>query len=85
MVYFAPEAAESYRRLGLEGQSGYFASRSAPMGAVSAGTFDSSGTGTVWRVLDGSITVGDLIGVTVEPKGGSTQPTTDPIVAIQSS
>ncbi|WP_241981392.1 anti-sigma factor [Cryobacterium algoritolerans] len=54
-------------------------------GAVSAGTFDSSGTGTVWRVLDGSITVGDLIGVTVEPKGGSKQPTTDPIVAIQSS
>ena len=38
MVYFAPEAAESYRNLGLEGQSGYFASRSAPMGAVSAGT-----------------------------------------------
>src|SRR5665213_1794796 len=38
MVYFAPEAAESYRRLGLEGQSGYFASRSAPMGAVSPGT-----------------------------------------------
>lgn len=37
MVYFAPEAAESYRKLGLEGQSGYFASRSAPMGAVSAG------------------------------------------------
>ena len=38
MVYFAPEAAESYGRLGLEGQSGYFASRSAPMGAVSPGT-----------------------------------------------
>jgi hypothetical protein len=38
MVYFAPEADESYRRLGLEDQSGYFASRSAPMGAVSAGT-----------------------------------------------
>jgi hypothetical protein len=38
MVYFAPEAAESYRKLGLVGQSGYFASRSAPMGAVSAGT-----------------------------------------------
>lgn len=54
-------------------------------GPVSAGTFDSSGTGTVWRVLDGSMTFGDLIGVTVEPKGGSTQPTTDPIVAIQSS
>ena len=38
MVYFAPEADESYRRLGLAGQSGYFASRAAPMGAVSSGT-----------------------------------------------
>jgi len=38
MVYFAPEAAESYRSLGLHGQSGYFASRSAPMGAVSPST-----------------------------------------------
>ncbi|HSP53203.1 MAG TPA: anti-sigma factor [Cryobacterium sp.] len=54
-------------------------------GAVSAGTLDSSGTGTVWRVLDGSLTAGDTIGVTVEPKGGSEQPTSDPILAIQSS
>ena len=38
MVYFAPEAASAYRSLGLAGQSGYFASRSAAMGAVSAGT-----------------------------------------------
>jgi hypothetical protein len=38
MVYFAPEAAASYARLGLEGQSGYFASRAAPLGAVGAGT-----------------------------------------------
>jgi len=38
MVYFAPEADRSYARLGLEGRSGYFASRSAPMGAVTAGT-----------------------------------------------
>ncbi len=38
MVYFAPEAHESYRRLGLRGQSGYFASRAAPMGAVGAHT-----------------------------------------------
>ncbi len=38
MVYFAPEADASYRALGLVGQSGYFASRSAPMGAVSAAT-----------------------------------------------
>ncbi len=38
MIYFAPEAADSYRRLGLRGDSGYFASRAAPMGAVTAAT-----------------------------------------------
>ena len=54
-------------------------------GPISAGTFDSDGSGTVWRVLDGTMTAGDTVGVTVEPKGGSEQPTTDPIVAIQSS
>jgi hypothetical protein len=36
MVYFAPEAATHYGALGLEGPMGYFASRSAPMGAVAA-------------------------------------------------
>ena len=36
MIYFAPEAAERYATIGLEGASGYFASRSAPMGAVKA-------------------------------------------------
>jgi len=35
MVYFVPEAAEAYARLGVRGRVGYFASRSAPMGAVS--------------------------------------------------
>lgn len=35
IVYFAPEAAEEYRRAGLRGRwMGYFASRAAPMGAV---------------------------------------------------
>ena len=53
-------------------------------GPVPAGTFDSDGSGTSWRVLDGTMTAGDTVGVTVEPKGGSEQPTTDPIVAIQS-
>lgn len=53
-------------------------------GALSAGTFDSPGTGTVWRVLDGNMKAGDQVGVTVEPKGGSPQPTSAPIVAIQS-
>jgi hypothetical protein len=36
MIYFVPEAVEAYERLGITGRSGYFASRAAPMGAVSA-------------------------------------------------
>jgi hypothetical protein len=36
MIYFVPEAAEAYARLGITGRAGYFASRAAPMGAVSA-------------------------------------------------
>jgi hypothetical protein len=38
MIYFAPEATESYQRLGIRNQAGYFASRSAPMGAVEPDT-----------------------------------------------
>ncbi len=34
MIYFSPYAQAAYRDLGVEGQKGYFASRSAPMGAV---------------------------------------------------
>jgi hypothetical protein len=36
VIYFAPEAAERYAALGIDGQAGYFASRSAAMGSVSA-------------------------------------------------
>ncbi|MEV0587620.1 hypothetical protein [Nonomuraea sp. NPDC050310] len=36
MIYFSPEAEAAYRDLGLSGRMGYFASRSAAMGAVSA-------------------------------------------------
>ena len=36
MIYFVPEAAEAYDRIGITGRSGYFASRAAPMGAVGA-------------------------------------------------
>ena len=36
MIYFVPEAAEEYASLGVTGRDGYFASRAAPMGAVSA-------------------------------------------------
>ncbi len=35
-IYFAPEAAQNYSALGLEGMTGYFASRAASMGAVPA-------------------------------------------------
>ena len=53
-------------------------------GMASAGTFESNGGGTAWRVLDGTMHAGDQVGVTVEPNGGSDQPTTAPIVAFQS-
>ena len=36
MIYFVPEAGEAYERLGIHGRRGYFASRAAAMGAVSA-------------------------------------------------
>ena len=50
-------------------------------GATSAGTFDASGAQT-WRVLEGDFASGAAVGVTVEPAGGSPQPTTEPIVVI---
>jgi hypothetical protein len=36
MIYFAPEATAAYEELGLTGRAGYFASRSAALGAVPA-------------------------------------------------
>jgi Helix-turn-helix family len=36
MIYFVPEATDAYARLGITGRAGYFASRAAPMGAVTA-------------------------------------------------
>jgi len=50
-----------------------------------AGTFTVDADGTSWRVLDGEMHAGDAVGVTVEPRGGSEAPTTDPIVAITSA
>jgi anti-sigma-K factor RskA len=52
---------------------------------TAAGLFDMEGSDSVWRVLEGEMRDGDTVGVTVEPKGGSEQPTTDPIVAISSA
>jgi anti-sigma-K factor RskA len=52
--------------------------------ATPAGTMNASGSGATWRVLSGTMSAGDAVGVTVEPRGGSDQPTTKPIVAIAS-
>ncbi len=54
--------------------------------AISAGTFTAEG-GTATALLDGAIETGDVIAITVEPAGGSPtgQPTTDPIVAIETA
>jgi hypothetical protein len=35
MIYFVPEGPQAYEQLGITGSAGYFASRAAPMGAVS--------------------------------------------------
>jgi hypothetical protein len=34
IIYFTPHAAAAYAKLGINGRDGYFASRSAPLGAV---------------------------------------------------
>jgi len=54
-------------------------------GAIPAGTFTASADGTTWHVLAGAMKSGDAIGVTVEPAGGSTAPTTTPILVGQSA
>jgi len=50
-------------------------------GAVSAGIVQGS-SDSDWRVLEGSMGGASAVGVTVEPQGGSEQPTTEPIVVI---
>ncbi|MET0989865.1 MAG: anti-sigma factor [Glaciihabitans sp.] len=49
---------------------------------TAAGLMDVAEQDSAWRVLDGQMAAGDTVGVTIEPKGGSEQPTTPPIVAI---
>lgn len=51
-------------------------------GATPAGTFQTTASGTTMRLLEGSRQADDLVGVTVEPAGGSEAPTSDPIVVI---
>ena len=51
-------------------------------GAVPAGTFDARGD-EAWRILEGEFRPGVVVGITVEPAGGSPQPTTDPLVVFE--
>jgi len=54
-------------------------------GARPAGLMNASEDGTTWRVLQGEMALGDVVGVTIEPKGGSDAPTTEPIVVFESA
>lgn len=54
-------------------------------GARPAGLMDAAEDGPTWRVLDGSMGVGDVVGITIEPEGGSDAPTTEPIVVFESA
>ena len=51
-----------------------------PHGARSAGLL--SGTGRVGPVLASGVVPGDRIGITVEPAGGTSSPTTTPVIAV---
>ncbi|PZF55370.1 hypothetical protein DEJ23_11855 [Curtobacterium sp. MCSS17_008] len=49
---------------------------------VPAGLVDGARGGVHTAVLEGELTPGDSIGMTVEPEGGSDQPTTTPLMAV---
>lgn len=51
-------------------------------GATPAGMFSAADNGRTIKVLDGKMGLGNTIGITVEPRGGSTSPTTVPILAM---
>jgi anti-sigma-K factor RskA len=55
-------------------------------GSISAaGLMDDVDGGVRSAVLRGTMGAGDTIGITVEPAGGSKQPTSDPVVAVPTS
>lgn len=76
LIYFATEAVDEYAALGVTGRSGYFASRSAPMGAVSAelviATFFNFEPGLVRRAMNGVwdvVTPAQLVGARFRAAG----------------
>lgn len=52
-------------------------------GARPAGILEVTADQESWHVLDGQMAAGDTVGVTLEPEGGSEQPTGDPIMVIE--
>jgi anti-sigma-K factor RskA len=52
-------------------------------GATPAGLFDVDERGRATRVMTGDLGSTLAIGVTVEPEGGSPQPTTDPVMVVE--
>jgi anti-sigma factor RsiW len=52
-------------------------------GATSAGLFDTDVDGRATEVLAGDLAGAAAIGITLEPAGGSPQPTTEPVLAIE--
>jgi anti-sigma-K factor RskA len=54
-------------------------------GATPAGTFDVGDDGKRTVVLAGDMGLGDTIGVTVEPAGGSDTPSTDPVIVVETA
>lgn len=49
---------------------------------VPAGVFRTDDQGRALRVVTGDMAAAEQIGVTVEPRGGSRQPTTDPVLLV---
>lgn len=55
----------------------------SPAGARSAGLLSAGGGGATSPVLASGVQLGDRLGITIEPAGGSSQPTTTPVLVIQ--
>ena len=49
---------------------------------VAAGLFDAQDDGRVTTLIEGDFARASAVGVTIEPEGGSPQPTTDPVMVV---
>ena len=50
--------------------------------AVAAGVFDADAQGRVATLLEGDFATAEALGVTIEPAGGSPEPTTEPVMVV---